>query len=87
MDNRLMENMLSDNGIEYISDTLAHSIASPFIFVGLMVTSTVTISAITTESNVTGNTLLGAVLPVGLYRFRFSSITFTSGTGMAVKGV
>ena len=87
MDTRLMENSMADNGIEYIGDTNAHSITTPYIFVGLIVTADVTISAITVDSNVTGNTLVGAVLPVGSYPFRFSSITFTSGTGIAVKGV
>jgi hypothetical protein len=87
MDTRLLENSMADNGIEYISDTLAHSITAPFMYVGLIVTSDVTISAITVDSNVTGNTLVGAILPAGSYPFRFSSITFTSGTGMAIKGV
>lgn len=87
MDTRLMENSMADNGIEYISDTLAHTITAPSVFVGLIVTSDVTISAIKAEATVTGNTLVGAVLPVGSYPFRFSSITFTSGTGIAVKGV
>ena len=87
MENRLLENSMADNGVEYISDTNAHTITTPYMYVGLIVTADVTISAITVDSNVTGNTLVGAVLPAGSYPFRFSSITFTSGTGMAVKGV
>lgn len=87
MDTRLLENSMSDNGIEYISDTLAHPILAPYTFVGLIVTDDVTISAIVVDGSVTGNTLVGAILPAGSYAFKFTSITFSSGKAIAVKGV
>ena len=86
MDNRILENSMAENGLEYISDTETHT-ATQGIYVGLMVTADVTISAITPESNITGNTLVGAIIPAGNWPIRFYSIRFTSGTGFAVMGV
>ena len=86
MDNRILENSMAENGLEYISDTNAHT-ATQGIYVGLMVTADVTIGAIVTDTNITGNTLVGAIIPVGNWPIRFYSITFTSGTAFAVKGV
>jgi len=85
MDKRLLENSMADNGVEYINDTELHE--SPTLFVGLMVTDDITIESIVTESDVTGNSLAGAILPIGNYPIRFSSIKLTLGTAFAVKGV
>ena len=84
--NRLIENSMADVGIDYISDTEVHATTAPTVFVGLFVTEEVIIEAITVENN-SGNTLVGATIPVGAWPFRFTSIKLTSGKAIAVKGV
>lgn len=86
MDNRIMENAMCENGIEYISDTEKHSTSGTELFIGLIVTSDATIGQIELVPQSTGNTLVGAVIPQGVYPIRFRSITLTSGTVIAPKG-
>lgn len=86
MDNRIMENAMCENGVEYISDTEKHSVTGTELFVGLIVTSDATILQIELVPPSTGNTMAGAVIPQGVYPLRFRSITLTSGTVIAPKG-
>jgi hypothetical protein len=85
MDNRLLENSMGDVGIDYISDIAVHEAPEGKIYAGLIVTLEATIDTITGEANV-GNSLVGAVLPVGAYPFNFRSIQFTIGKAIAVIG-
>lgn len=70
----------ADDGLEVISDTNAHT----GNFFALQALTDLVISAIT-ASNVEG-TITGITIPKGVIVYmKFTSITFTSGTGLAYK--
>lgn len=87
MNNRdLLENQNGVLGIEFISDTAKHVAPLNQKFVKLQVLATAVIASI--EPQPTGNTYTSFSFPAGtVLEFEFNSITLTSGTVIAYKGV
>lgn len=82
----IFESQVGWNGSEYISDTTAHYPPANMVYTAIMPLADATISAITGEG--LAGTFTGAIIPKGVpFYGRFSSITLTSGTIIAYKGV
>lgn len=82
-----MEELLGGNGLEYISDTVAHTPPEGQVFVLIEAFGDVTISSIS-GSNITGSTMTNFSLPDGRVLYgRFTSVTVSSGKLIAYKGV
>jgi len=75
-------------GFEYIGDTAAHLPPANQVFVELYILTTTVIAAISSEVALTGTTFTGVSIPAGVtLKGRFKSITLTSGTVIAYKGI
>jgi hypothetical protein len=80
-----LENMALQNGLEYISDTAAHTPPSGKAFIAIQAATACVIAALAGDK-ITGNTIATAALPEnGILYGRFSSVTLTSGTAYAYK--
>jgi hypothetical protein len=91
MNNRdLIEAYLGNNGAEWISDTAAHTAPDGMVFTSFQVVTNATLSAYTAETGatITGNTFTGVAIPAGTRIYgRFRSLTLTSGSILAYKGI
>ena len=87
MNNRdLIENQNGVLGIEVITDTVAHTSDGDSVFTGIRVVTPTVIASVVPA--VAGNAVTGLTLPANFaIDFVFKTITLTSGTMIAKKGV
>jgi hypothetical protein len=87
MDNRqFAENQAGFNGSEFINDALQHNALPNWFYCNLIFTAATVIAAITPAP--TGNTLVGTTIAAGvIIPGKFTSITLTSGSLIAIKGM
>jgi hypothetical protein len=73
---------------EFISDTEAHAPPSGQVFVALQLITDTVFADLSSEVVITGNTFTGASIPAGTIIYgRFNSVTLTSGSLIAYKGI
>jgi hypothetical protein len=84
----LFENSMGQNGFNYISDTSKSSAPLGYVYFAIHALTDAVLSAYTTEAIIGGNTFTGVTIPAGTIIYgRFVSITLTSGSVIAYKGV
>lgn len=88
MNNIIAENTMGYIGFEFISDTAAHVVATGETFVALQLVSDTVFAALNSNVAHTGNTFTGVTISAGtIIVGRFSSVTLTSGSLIAYKGI
>ena len=84
----LFENSMGQNGFNYISDTNKSAAPTGYVYFAIQALTDTVLAAYVSEPTIGGNTFTGVTIPAGTIIYgRFVSITLTSGTVIAYKGV
>jgi hypothetical protein len=88
MINSIDENNAGYNGFEFISDTAAHTPSLGQVFTALQLVTDTVFATLTCDVTRTGNTFTGVTISAGTIIYgRFHSVTLTSGSLIAYKGI
>jgi hypothetical protein len=88
MNRDILENSMGYSGFEYISDTTLHIAPNNQVFVTIQCVTDTVIASLKSEAPISGNTFTGVTLPAGTtIPTRLNSITLTSGSLIAYKGI
>jgi hypothetical protein len=84
----LIENSMGQSGFDFINDTAAHACASGYVYDAVQMVTDTVLAAYSTEPTIGGNTFTAVSIPQGTIIYgRFTSLTLTSGSCIAYKGI
>ena len=84
----IVESSAGYNGFEFISDTVAHLPPQGQVFTELYIVTATVFATISSEVALTGATFAGVSIPADrTIKGRFNSVTLTSGSLIAYKGM